>query len=254
MKIKVYAPIHLRPHAWSTVNALIELGHEAALVYNFDPSSDDLHILYCAFNIKQFPKHYIIYQCEQWDSHWLKDLTLPLMPNAKQVWEWSENNMQNYAPVVKSKCFHVPPGLIDAPVKVAKDIDVLFYGTVDTHREKILNEVKKYFQIKIVDNVFGGEMLTILSRAKVVLNIPYYIPGILEAFRINESLCYGAQVVSERNSKNYNPIKYKELVHYWSNIGELIFVIKKALALGEMKKDLSVLDNREYIKAAIEKL
>lgn len=60
--------------------------------------------------------------------------------------------------------FHQP---IDG---IEKDIDVLFIGTLLPRRQKIIDELAQSFKIE-TGNAFGLDMVKLINRAKIVLNI-----------------------------------------------------------------------------------
>ena len=79
-----------------------------------------------------------------------------------------------------------------------KDIDVLFVGSMLPRREKILNELKTHFNIKIC-SVFGEEMSKLFNRSKIVLNI--HSEKFLDTeTRIYEALGCGSFLISEKLS------------------------------------------------------
>jgi len=250
--IKVYAPIFLKFHAEKLVQNLCSLGYEANYVTEVK-DDDSLYIIYCAFQIRILPKKYIVYQCEQWGSHWFGKWYWTAINGALQVWEFAECNIDKYPIELESKVFHVPAGLINGLTQ-EKDIDVVFYGAVNKHRETVLNQIRnKKIHIICIQDRYGEEMKEILSRAKVVLNIHFYEKGHLETFRINEVLSCGCNVVSERNDKAFYPSIYRDFVRFGTNTNELCFAIRNALN-NAPKYDLSVLDNTEYIKQALSEL
>jgi hypothetical protein len=261
--IKVYAPIFLKFHAEKLVENLIGLCYEAEMIAEVK-DDDSLYILYCAFQIKHLPKRYIVYQCEQWGSHWFGKWYWEIINGALQVWDFAECNINKYPVELESKVFHIPAGLIkeqgimlagfgNTPPIRLKDIDVVFYGAVNKHREDVMNQIRhNKINITCIQDKYGDEMIDILSRAKVVLNIHFYEKGHLETFRINEALSCGCNVVSERNDKAFYPSIYRDFVRFGTNTNELCFAIKTALN-NPPKYDLSVLDNTEYIKEALSK-
>ena len=250
--IKIYAPIFLKFHAEKLAETIISLGYEAE-VTNEVKDDDSLYILYCAFQVTNLPKKYIVYQCEQWGSHWFGKHYWGIINGALQVWEFAENNIDKYPIELESKVVHVPAGLINGRMQ-EKDIDVVFYGAVNKHREDVLNQIRNNkIHITCIQDKYGEEMIDILSRAKVVINIHFYEKGHLETFRINEALSCGCHVVSERNDTAFYPKKYGDLVWYGSNATELSLAIKKALEM-PFKYELSPLCNKEYIKHALSKL
>jgi hypothetical protein len=60
--------------------------------------------------------------------------------------------------------FHQP---IDG---IEKDIDVLFIGTLLPRRQKIIDELAQSFEIE-TGNAFGRDMVELINRAKIILNI-----------------------------------------------------------------------------------
>lgn len=80
-------------------------------------------------------------------------------------------------------------------------IDILFYGGINSRRESILKHVTSRLQtarITVVNRVFGDELVNLISKARVVLNIHYYTNSILEMDRIHTALQFDhVTVVSE---------------------------------------------------------
>jgi hypothetical protein len=144
---------------------------------------------------------------------------------------------------------YVPPGLITGVQSDVKEYDVLFYGSLNEQRNRWLKELGRWMEIKVVENVYGREMLEYLSRSRVVLNLHFYRRGALEVFRVNEALCCGAQVVSERASGCMYPAAYDRLIYYAKSSMEFRAGVTKALKATPV--DVQVLDNAERVKSAI---
>jgi hypothetical protein len=53
---------------------------------------------------------------------------------------------------------------------IEKDIDVLFVGTLLPRRQKIIDELAQSFEIE-TGNAFGRDMIKLVNRAKIILNI-----------------------------------------------------------------------------------
>lgn len=250
--IKVYYPLHVQLHAEKLSETLCGLGYNAQATTEVK-DDDSIYILYCAFQIKNLPKKYIVYQCEQWNSGWFNEWYWSIIKGALQIWEFAECNIEKYTDDLKHKVAYVPAGLVNGRIE-NKNIDVLFYGAISKHRLDVINNVRRSgIHIIYKSDVYGEQMKAILSRTKVVLNIHFYEKGHLEAFRINEALSCGCHVVSERNDTAFYPKKYGDLVWYGSNATELSLAIKKALEM-PFKYELSPLCNKEYIKHALSKL
>ena len=52
-----------------------------------------------------------------------------------------------------------------------KDIDVLFIGNVLNRRKIWLHEIRKHCALTIADGVYGEEMVKLINRSKIILNI-----------------------------------------------------------------------------------
>ena len=70
--------------------------------------------------------------------------------------------------------------------------EVLFYGdTSSKRRQRFLEKLQSRFKVRIVQNIFGEEMVAQLCSAKIVINIHYYENALLETTRIHEVLSLG---------------------------------------------------------------
>ena len=71
-----------------------------------------------------------------------------------------------------------------------KDIDVLFIGTINTRRRNIIDNLNMRLNTSIVEvaNIFGDELVELLQRTQIVINLHYYHNCILEVFRIFDIL------------------------------------------------------------------
>jgi hypothetical protein len=83
-------------------------------------------------------------------------------------------------------------------------IDILFYGGINARRESILKLIMGQLQtghgikITVVNRVFGEDLLKLIAKARVVLNIHFYTNSILETDRIHTALQFeNVNVVSE---------------------------------------------------------
>ncbi len=92
------------------------------------------------------------------------------------------------------------PGLtrIRPVAQVDKDIDVLFYGSTNERRARILTALQeKGLKVANLFGVYGEERDAMIARAKVVLNLHYYRASIFEAVRVSYLLANRVCVVSE---------------------------------------------------------
>ncbi len=250
INFKIFYTPHVALHAKKLCDDINSLGYKCELTQKVR-DDNSIYILYAAYRANIIPKNYIVYQCEQFSSNWFTERYWNIMRGAKQVWEYSENGFKNYDQSFEGKLFHVPAGIVDGLRNERKDIPVLFYGALNDHRNDIINKLKERgINVVVESNSFNNEIINMLKRTRVVLNIHYYENGYLETFRINEALAHGCAVVSEKNDSCYYPEKYNNLIHYGSNIKELDHLIRTA---GRVRNytDISHLSNKSYVEDAI---
>jgi hypothetical protein len=94
------------------------------------------------------------------------------------------------------------PRATPAGVTLARP-DVLFYGSLNSRRNIINGKLMKQlnargYSFKAVNTLFGQDLLDLVSRSKVVLNIHFYENSILESDRLHVALQFpNVRVVSE---------------------------------------------------------
>ena len=120
-----------------------------------------------------------------------------------QVWDYSLRNLKTWSVL---RCafppLHVPLGY--APelrrIKAAQvqDIDVLFYGSLNDRRSRILESLKDSgAKVHTAFGVYGKERDKLIARSKVILNIHFYDAKIFESVRVSYLLANSKAVVSE---------------------------------------------------------
>lgn len=170
-------------------------------------------VVLCPHVFAAMPRHYIAFQLEQSvSSRWFTPACIRRLQRAEAVWEYSQLNMQFLSDhgVQRDKIVYVPistapdyPALLatiypDFALPAVKTIDVLFYGDPHSPRRQIfLKRLQTRFAVRIVDKVFGAELMHLVASAKLVANIHYYEGALLETTRLSEALSLGIPVVSE---------------------------------------------------------
>lgn len=172
------------------------------------------------------PRKYCIYQLEQLNDKnkitgdggvMVKTNFGPVMTelirNSVATYDYSAINI-NYYPMELQQFIKilVPPiyNQVHDPTQFGTmmpdmtPIDILFYGGINARRESILKHVTGRLQsgcgarITVVNRVFGDDLLKLIAKARVVLNIHYYTNSILETDRIHAALQFeNVTVVSE---------------------------------------------------------
>jgi len=167
------------------------------------------------------PTDAIIFNSEQYDSPWFTNDYIKLLQN-HFVLDYSYNNIENLKKLgidghivnlgyVKEEDLH----LDDSPME-EKDIDVLFYGSINQRRQLLIDLLAvEDINTHVVNNVFGEDLDKLISRSKIILNIHFYEAKILEIVRLNYLLTNGICIVSEDGN---DPIekKYSEIIDFAS--------------------------------------
>ena len=100
---------------------------------------------------------------------------------ADEVWDYDEENLKVLRlirPVVK---LHVLKPYKRWPTEAKKDIDILFYGSMNKHRRNILGALSKHNKVKILDNCWdSNELDQWILRSKVLLNLHFYYETALQ--------------------------------------------------------------------------
>ena len=207
------------------------------IIYKIDYNNPNLHIILFSQKVKKFPKNYIIYQLEQKDiSKWInKKYELSIL-FSKITWDYSESNINKFSDIIQKKIIYFPIPLIPQSylnnniiilnkmynVNYPKN-NILFFGSMNNIRKNKLNYLQKklnlssnsnskYF-IKIINNLYGNNLIQEILNSKIILNIHFYKDAILETCRLNEILSCNRLIISEYpnmiDHKNYDLYKTK---------------------------------------------
>ena len=182
------------------------------------------------------PNKFIFYQIEQLGSIFLtgkKFLSILKYTclKSEEVWEYTNLTSNIYSKYCGGKLKYVP-----MPFVLTKEIssnnldrdnwdnlkyDIFFYGNKNARREKILNELSKYFKIKIGWGIYGERKIEYMLKSKIILNLHYYEEAGLETCRYNEILNYNRLIVSENTLLDkQNMSLYGDIVVMVNNINE----------------------------------
>lgn len=167
--------------------------------------------LYIIFGMNDFisqivPNNYIVYQLEQTTGHdeskWFSHTYLDYLKNAIEVWDYSLINYQNLKKIGIQKIKYVPLQYMSILNEIThlpdKDIDVLFYGSINQRRQQIIDQlVANGLKVVVKTNLWRQERSDLISRSKIVINIHYYEHSILESTRLSYLLSNQCVVVSE---------------------------------------------------------
>jgi hypothetical protein len=155
------------------------------------------------FNSEQLPEN------SEWTSAKYRALL-----DKNYVWDYSLSNLD--------KISHKNTGLIDfyycselnrIKIKKPASYDLLFYGSINERRKKILDKIiASGLRVKISFGVYGEERDALISESRAVLNLHYYESQIFQQIRTFYPLINNIPVISENYPFNSAPSVYQEAI------------------------------------------
>lgn len=170
-----------------------------------DPSATNIilgfHLLNQA-DVDRLPSSTVIYNLEQLDAAACQALNLRLDQMRRfTVWDYSLRNIKRLAEF-DCAARHVPLGYSPELTRIEpapeQDIDVLFYGSINERRQKVLDGLRRAgLNVHAAFGAYGAARDALIARAKVVLNVHFYDSQIFEIVRVSYLLANRKAVVSE---------------------------------------------------------
>lgn len=131
---------------------------------------------------------------------WFTDERLAILKDADAVWDYSETNIRFLAGH-GVEAVHLPigyhPALDRIPRADEEPIDVIFYGSINERRKKVLDELAARCHLRHLFGVYGDERDRLIARSKLVLNLHFYELQLFESVRVSYLLNNRRLVVSE---------------------------------------------------------
>ena len=127
------------------------------------------------------------------------------LTQADEVWDYDEENLRVLKLIRPDVKLHVLKPYKVWPKDAKKDIDILFYGSMNGHRKKILDELGEKHNVKILTQCWdGNELDRWILRSKILLNLHYYNETSLqEQARMIRWIGAPCRIVSEPSVHNY---------------------------------------------------
>ena len=180
------------------------LGYECSTDEGLRFDSWNVILGYNLISDPDFVKGYrtIIYQLEQISgpSMWRTPAAMDLLRSATVVWDYAQSNI-DYLRTLDIQADLVLPTYHDdlATIRhdVDKDIDILFYGSLNERRAAILDALRDKARVVRMFGVYGQQRDDYIARAKIVLNVHFYESCIMEQVRLSYLLSNQVFVVSE---------------------------------------------------------
>jgi SAM-dependent methyltransferase len=207
----------VRPEAFQHTEAFLEvaetlqfgfqsLGHEAQIGENtIDGEATNVllgaHLL-SANDTVMVPPGSILYNLEQLGGPSLPKHFYELALR-QQVWDYSWRNIKQWN-AMNCACppMHVPLGYVPELSRIkasaTQDIDVLFYGSLNERRARIIRALKDAgAKVHATFGVYGKQRDELIARSKIVLNVHFYEAKIFEIVRVSYLLANSKAVVTE---------------------------------------------------------
>src|SRR5581483_10454661 len=152
--------------------------------------------------MEALPRGSVIYNLEQLGGAQLNS-AYSALAKRHQIWDYDTGNLAKwktlgctYDPV------HVPIGYVAELSRIKnaakQDIDVLFYGSLNERRNRILSGLRdEGMNVHSVFGVYGSQRDELIARAKVVLNVHFYESKVFEIVRVSYLLANAKAIVSE---------------------------------------------------------
>ena len=253
---------------WMLQRIFINMNVECSITNNIEKETrdDDLYIIFGIhdYHSQIVPKYYIVYQLEQTTgnsiSKYFNDKYLKYLNNAVEVWDYSIVNylsLTNNTKFTNKNLYYKPMSYFDISeyMNVSKfiikeqylnwnnkDIDVLFYGTLNDRRTEIINNMRNIgLKVEIMETTNKNDAHGYFSRSKIVINIHYFPVSILEIVRLSYILCWKSvtndtiEIVSESSCDKLLDKEYSKYVHI-CDTNELISTISDVLNKKNKKK------------------
>lgn len=127
------------------------------------------------------------------------------MKHADELWDYDEENIKYLRLIRPDVKLHVLKPYKDWPKESEKDIDILFYGSMNDHRKGILDALSKRHTVKILENCWNSaELDRWILRSRILLNLHYYTETALqEQARMIRWIGAPCRIVSEPSVRNY---------------------------------------------------
>lgn len=160
------------------------------------------------------------------------------------VWDYSARNVESLRRMLPAdRVHHVPIGYAPTLTRIEpapeENIDVLFYGSVNDRREKVLEALRNAgLNVHYAYRVYGAERDRLIARAKVVLNVHYFSTRIFEIFRVSYLLANRKAVVSECAADTEIDARLREAVAL-AEYDQLVEACRALVADGEARRQLA---------------
>lgn len=211
--------------------------------------------------INRLPPTAILYNSEQIyaGSPWLHGAYREGL-RSREVWDYSAENVGRLRELGARNVLHVPLGYVPELARIGptdEDIDVLFYGSVNPRRRKILDELHaRGLKVVSLFGVYGEARDRAIARAKLVLCLHFYEAKVFEIVRVAYLLSNEKAVVAEWDAQRTEHADLREALcgaPYDGLVEACVTLIRdpdRRRALGKRARQIFSLRREEQILAA----
>jgi len=191
----------------------------------------------------------------------------------RTVWDYSQVNAAALRKLGVERVIHCPVGYSPAMTRITalppekEDIDVLFYGSVESphrimmmdragvkvlDRGKILSDLRRAgLKVEHVFGVYNRDLDSYVARAKVVLNLHYYEGGVFEIFRCSHLLANKKCVVTEDGGIDGDLEAFALRAMCYVERREIVEVCKELVADADMRRAYSDRGFSEFSRTSL---
>lgn len=214
------------------------------------------------------PERLVIFNTEQLPdkaSRWNNEKYRTLLDQSI-VWDYATGNMELLkSPIVSIVNFAYCRGLDRIKRSDDQNIDLLFYGSINDHRKKVLTGLKSLgLRVEALFGVYGSERDERISKSHAILNLNYYTSAIFPQVRSFYALTNGIPVISESWAAGSAPEFHEEalfsaggadLIEYTAELfrDKMSFIEQANAKLNRFKafKDATFLEALNLLDSAI---
>lgn len=156
---------------------------------------------------KVIPPNTILYNLEQLGGPSLPQHFYQVARHCR-IWDYSLDNIKTWNVL---RCahppVHVPLGYVPELSRIksspVQDLDVLFYGSMNERRSKVVAALRDAgANVHTAFGVYGKQRDELIARSRLVLNVHFYDAKIFEIVRVSYLLANSKAVVSEFSSES----------------------------------------------------
>lgn len=178
------------------------------------------HFVICPQMFKELPELYVAFQMEQSVSpRWFTPHYLQILKSSAAILDYSLVNLGYLQKngIDLNELYYLPISVmeINRPKCDQWEYDVLFYGDDNCDRRKAMLERLGKYNIKIINDLFGEDLIREIDKARIIVNIHYYEGALLETTRLSECLTRNNSVLISEKSVDYNEnTKFEQFVDF----------------------------------------